>query len=130
MVLQVLVEGLGSAFLVSHTSTLNQIQLVFYILNWFECLDRLWDKFNFQNLIFERVKMLAHSSLKVYVSYNIFWLVNTSFLALSLKCDLMYSALITILNIYLSWYSLQHSTTISQHIHVLNLISQSSWAQH
>jgi len=43
MVLQVLIEGLGSPFLISRASTLNQIQLVFHILNWTECLDRLWD---------------------------------------------------------------------------------------
>jgi len=61
-------------------------------------------KFNFQNLIFQYVKMLPHSSLKVYESHNTFRLVNTSFLVLSLKCDLMYSAFITILNIYLSWH--------------------------
>jgi len=44
MVSQVLIEGLGSPFLISRASTLKQIQLVFHILNWTECLDRLWDK--------------------------------------------------------------------------------------
>jgi len=46
---ELLVIGVGEVRLRT-VSPLSQIQLVFHILNWTECLDRLWDTMNYGTL--------------------------------------------------------------------------------
>ena len=78
MASRVLIEGLGSPFLISRASKLNQIQLVFNILNWTECLDRLWDNIayiNSNNIIYlEYYKTVV----KGYINNIIYHLVLTN----------------------------------------------------